>query len=83
MCVCFAPLCLFVTCSRYVSVLSLYGTCDDLFARAAMTLPRADSDWLMACASFIASPVTPERPTRSEPALTEGGKRHTGAGGQG
>lgn len=32
---------------------------EDLSARAAMTLPRQDKDWLMAAPSFKRSPVAP------------------------
>mmetsp|Transcript_9211 Transcript_9211/g.13870 ORF Transcript_9211/g.13870 Transcript_9211/m.13870 type:complete len:353 (-) Transcript_9211:2682-3740(-) len=40
--------------SRYVSLLFLYGTCLDFLSRPSITSPRAESDLLMCCVSFIA-----------------------------
>lgn len=45
------------SCSSWVSLESLKGTCLSLFARAAMTDPRALRLLLMAWASFMRSPV--------------------------
>jgi hypothetical protein len=75
------------SCSRRVSLLSLYGTCcpDETEAeveaevaneveaeeRAAMTLPRADRLLLMLLASDRREPLLTVRRTRSEPGERE------------
>lgn len=54
--------------SKCVRTEFLKGMCACLFDLAMMTSPRNDRDLLMFCASFRACPVTPLRPTRSDPA---------------
>ena len=58
--------------NRYVSLLSLYGTClsfpSATSTNALITLPRADSDLLIAEASFNRSPDESVLFWRSEPA---------------
>mmetsp|Transcript_16904 Transcript_16904/g.36585 ORF Transcript_16904/g.36585 Transcript_16904/m.36585 type:complete len:371 (+) Transcript_16904:2164-3276(+) len=61
------------SCSRRVSLESLYGTCPFFLPstsvdNATMTLPSASRPLLMWVASFSSLPVTPERLTRSLPA---------------
>mmetsp|Transcript_36777 Transcript_36777/g.97192 ORF Transcript_36777/g.97192 Transcript_36777/m.97192 type:complete len:302 (+) Transcript_36777:2507-3412(+) len=56
------------SCSRNVSLESRYGTCFSPRARVLRTLPRAESDLLIACASLSVAPDASVLESRSEPA---------------
>mmetsp|Transcript_32364 Transcript_32364/g.77703 ORF Transcript_32364/g.77703 Transcript_32364/m.77703 type:complete len:203 (-) Transcript_32364:1360-1968(-) len=61
-----------------VSLELRYGTCEDLFASACRTSPRALRDLLMWFASFIRSPSARESLVRSDPAKSHRCRKPTG-----